>query len=207
MDRLVVGFDLDGVLADFAYVFGKMAGLPSQSAGAQEVWGKWPGLSRERTEVVWDRVALSGDVWTKPPPLVSEGEIAMMRDLVADGHKVVYVTNRGGVEPKEQTARWLAQYEFPQSGNVFVVEGGKLEVCLQQGVTHFIEDRPRNLLEFQEGRLDWLVDRKLEIGGIEYTQEPPDIYVRDWPYNRTPELDAVYRVSSVGEFIMEVRRG
>jgi hypothetical protein len=99
----------------------------------------------------------------------------------------------------------LAKWEFPQSGHVFVVEGGKLEVCLQQRVTHFIDDRPRNIAEFLDASYEHLANGAVEIRGVTYTEPIPAIYVRDFPYNRVAEVEDVRRVTSVAEFIWEVR--
>lgn len=178
----VIGFDIDGVLADFTRAFADMAqemyGLRARSSGAQLHW-RFP-LTEEQETAVWARIdSGNGRFWRELKPLITDGELDDMWDLQKDGYHFTYVTSRHS-RAKQATGQWLIERQLPKGG------------------LHFVKHKAPYLAEV-ENLKSYIDDSPEQITAM-YRMGIPGVHVRDWPYNRDVNLPAA-RVTSVGEYL------
>lgn len=179
-----VGFDIDGVLADFTHGFTRKAQLlglmkEPHSNGAQQTW-EFP-MSKRDVNKVWRSIdANSFDFWNGLETLVTPGEL---RSLAFFPHEIVHVSNRKDrAHVRAASELWLARKLIP--GFLHLTDD-KARTVDDLGIDYMIEDNPDNI-------------RAMFAAGI-------NVYVRDWPYNR--DLDpAIPRVGSVAEYLEIIRR-
>lgn len=119
-----IGFDVDGVLADFipAYqrLFIEMTGRDTFEPGDNvdpPDWN-WPtlrGYTAEDTRGVWDAIAADPIFWLNLRPL--DDAVDTLRLIIKDlerKHEVYYVTSRLGERVKRQSEMWLfEQLAYP----------------------------------------------------------------------------------------------
>lgn len=155
-----IGFDIDGVLANFvkAYqpLFVKTTGrdtfAPTDIDGPPE-WN-WPtlrGYTAEETKTVWDAIRRDETFWLNLEPLHANVDALklMLRDLEWR-HEVYYLTDRGGVDAKRQTKRWLMDnlnYHVAHCEPTVLIAGtgekGHLARALK--LDAYIDDKPENV--------------------------------------------------------------
>lgn len=175
-----VVFDIDGVLANFALGFTRLAkemGLTDTVVenGEQMSWN-FPF----HVDSVWSRVDSTYNFWEALQPFVDEDDMDAMHALAQEAH-VMYVTGRNGEAAERQTHNWLNEWDFPE-GPVFFVprKSDKEEVILpnRYQLIGVLDDKP-SILE-------------------SLAAENIPVVARDWPYNRSVPVP---RVSSVAEFV------
>lgn len=178
MTDLPVVFDVDGVLADFALHFTRLAHkhfphVAVGSAGAQNTWL----FAHDETfnDQLWDFIKTATGWWETCPLLATPGDIEAMHDI--KNRDIVYLTSRVGRHPRQATMNWLADHDFPV-GKVIVSHDKVDEVKKLGGAWGILEDCPDNMNELMAAGI-WTV-------------------ARDWPYNRHVKVSD--RVSSVAEF-------
>jgi len=187
-DAPIIGFDIDGVLADFPSAFMYLAAdlfedvrpLPT---GALTEWD-FP-LPEHVLDTCWRYIDRHPVQWENVDPLVTPAEIGMMWDAYKDGVSLQYVTSRHS-QAREATDRWLNQHNFPRSRNDLHMMPDKDGYVKKKGYAAFIDDSPRH------------------IAAMRLIKVP--VYVRDWAYNRDITWKDVPRVSSVGEYLYLVER-
>lgn len=179
-----VGFDIDGVLADFTDGFTRRATLlgfmkEPHSNGAQQTW-EFP-MSKRAVNKVWRSIDENPfDFWAGLRPLAVHAEL---RSIAYCPHEIVHVSNRKD-KPlvRASTEIWLRHNLIP--GDLHLTPD-KVATINELGLDYMIEDNPGNV-------------QALFAAGI-------NVYVRDWPYNR--DLDpAIPRVGSVAEYLEIIRR-
>lgn len=175
MNRPVVMWDIDGVLADFTYGFTYLLEGKGRSGGTQPTWNF--DAPRGAVAAAWRVVDDSLYFWRNLLPLATWQERLAMQHL-AQSADFLYVTGREdrGNNTRGQTIQWLYEGGFPQ-GTV-VLDGDKRSVA--SGIVNLIgviDDKPDNLLD-------------LSAGGY-------PVYAMSWPYNRHVKVPTV---TSVAEF-------
>ena len=183
--KKLIGFDIDGVLADFVHPFGKLAeemfGIRARSAGAQQQW-RFNSLTDEQERELWDRI--DGDplglFWENLPLLVTPGELADMDALRSEGYMFIFVTSRHS-KAKYATERWLGDRGFV--GGLHMMKHKAPYLAELENLRAFIDDSPAHLNAMHETGVN--------------------AYARDWPYNREI-AGTVPRVGSVGEYLYQV---
>ena len=147
---LRVAFDLDGVLADFAGAFDRVAGrlfpepgrradAASEEANAgngppEEPPSRIP-LTPRRQRQVWKEIRSTRDFWLTLDPLDPAVVRRIQKCALDNRWEVFFVTQRpatAGDTVQRQTQRWLAGQGFPQP-SVIVHSGsrGRLAVALE----------------------------------------------------------------------------
>lgn len=157
-----LGFDLDGVLANFCDDFhkvltevtGRHVPFPQ---GGPTVWD-WPqedlGYTNLEVGQAWKRVLAPGSTFWLDHPVLNRDDMDLVADLTdIDGsHAVYFITDRGGEiaysRAKDQTELWLTR----QGVYTPTVLIGQEKHLLAKGLKLdlMIDDRPENLLNIEE---------------------------------------------------------
>ena len=162
---LRVGFDMDGVLADFgtAYrdveraLFGDSVDAPptapendpASEAERDPASARQPKDDDRRRRAVWNRIRSIPDFWTTlnatEPGAVRQLRAAMTRHQ----WEVVFITQRpatAGDTVQRQTQRWLVQQGFDLP-SVLVIAGSRGAAIHALKLTHHVDDSPQNCLD------------------------------------------------------------
>lgn len=186
MRRLRIGFDVDGVLANFEkYYLGR----------AKELWpdyvrkSEWDfGLTKDQQDVLWKEIRGTMDFWNDLE--VIGDQHLLMNDLwlANRNHTLVFVTSRVptlGASTELQTARWLDHELDVDYPTVIVVD-------------HWYEKAPL----YKHLHLDAYIDDKgLTVDRM--SQLGQNIYVFDQDWNRDCSK-VVPRVKTIREYIQKV---
>ena len=179
----LIGFDIDGVLADFVHPFNKMAeemfGIRARSAGAQQQW-RFDRLTDDQEREVWDRIDMLGTFWEGLPLLITPGELTDMDALRSEGYVFTFVTSRHS-KAKYATERWLDSHGFV--GEFHMMKHKAPYLAQLEHLLSFIDDSPIHLAAMHSANVN--------------------AYARDWPYNRDI-AGQIPRVGSVGEYLHQV---
>src|SRR5262245_24655283 len=162
---LRVGFDMDGVLADFgsAYrdveraLFGDVDGA-SPSAPEDDLTPAAPrdaapapgpkDVSRRR-RVVWDRIRATTNFWTTLKPIEPDAIRHLHSLMMRHQWEVVFITQRpatAGETVQRQTQRWLIEQGFDVP-SVLVIAGSRGAAIHTLRLTHHVDDSPQNCVD------------------------------------------------------------
>ena len=162
-----IGFDMDGVLADFAAAFRDVetrlfGGTPTVAAEAPEVEaqqeesqgasgsaGQSPREMRRRRDAVWNAIHRMPDFWTTLKPL-DPGAVRRIHALMIRYRwEVFFITQRPATEGQtvqRQTQRWLVQQGFDLP-SVLVISGSRGAAAGALRLTVHIDDSAQNCLD------------------------------------------------------------
>lgn len=174
-----LGFDLDGVLADFNTAFIELIRqqtgivLPRPSATYPDVWNYHVagGVTPEQEIALWNTIGHSqfwGTLHAYPETLEVLDKLTKLR---FEGHDIYFVTSRPGEKAKFLTERWLSLHGM--NNPTVLVTSDKGPVVQGLGLEAFIDDKPENLTE------------------IDKASPSTRLYLYDAPYNR-PKSIAVF---------------
>jgi 5'(3')-deoxyribonucleotidase len=113
-----VGFDVDGVLADFNGAFiSRIERLTGRKLfAAEDEWNPpcWDypemrGYTREELRAVWKSIHTDPAFWQQLSPLHGAHTLATYLPRLAE-HDLYFITHRSGVAAKAQTERWLYRH-------------------------------------------------------------------------------------------------
>lgn len=153
-DKITIGFDVDGVLADFVKGFttlcNKMYGTPILNYSKVKHWNfeGWYGLTKEQLQKVWKAIRKDRYFWNDLRLLISLDESDYIGHLTTQAN-VVFITSRPGDTAHYQTAYWIEKYfniRYPQ----VIVTSKKGLICAGLGVKYFIDDKVTNCINIKE---------------------------------------------------------
>lgn len=150
-----IGFDIDGVLANFIdqflveYVNPKTErGFVPEDMSDFSIHQSF-GISKE-DEAEWFNHARDHEIFTRLRPY--DGMINGVRQLIKDGHEVYYITHRSK-RAIEQTYKWFMRYNIPFGQGIFYTPMDRTptkgEMAQYLGLDVFIDDCYENCLELR----------------------------------------------------------
>jgi len=154
-----IGFDVDGVLADFSTafrqveirLFGSDSGVAVEApeVEAQQQEAAAPHESRRRRDAIWNAIRDTPDFWTTIAPC-DPAAVRRIHGLMLRYHcEVFFITRRpstAGQSVQRQTQRWLQDQGFDLP-SVLVVAGPLGAAAAALGLDFYVDDRPQNCLE------------------------------------------------------------
>ncbi|HEX7139205.1 MAG TPA: hypothetical protein VF219_15230 [Vicinamibacterales bacterium] len=163
---LRVGFDIDGVLADFGSAYreverallGDVAGAspsapeddPAPAAERDAVSAAaGPRNAERRRRVVWDRIRATQNFWTTLKATEPDAIRQLHALMIRHQWEVVFITQRpatAGDTVQRQTQRWLVQQGF-DIPSVLVVAGSRGAAIHALRLTHHVDDSPQNCVD------------------------------------------------------------
>src|SRR5262245_27643491 len=160
---LRVGFDMDGVVADFASafrdiecdLFGADTTHPAPNAPEEEQTpnrGANPAASKQesgRRRAVWDRIRATPNFWTTLKPTDPAAVRQLHAQMLRCGWEVVFITQRpstAGETVQRQTQRWLVHQGFDMP-SVVVIAGSRGAAINALRLTHHVDDSPQNCVD------------------------------------------------------------
>lgn len=191
MNKKIIQFDVDGVLADFILAFtmrgNEMYGTPISQSNDQPYWDGFPGMTKKHISGVWDSINNDDGFWSSMRCLVSIPTMLRINALVTQ-HDVYFVTARRTRNAKRRTQGWLEHHGIYNP--TVIISPAKGEVARALEVTHAIDDKAGNAICVQHlsEAQSYIIDRK-------YNQFPHDTVGTK-----------VKRVKTVEEFLDDLER-
>jgi hypothetical protein len=160
---LRVGFDLDGVLADFGSAFREIerelfgpdipigpTSTPEEEAD-QTPESKRPSAKEidRRHLAVWRRIRATTDFWATLKPLDPDAVRQLHALMLKYRWEVVFITQRpstAGESVQRQTQRWLVRQGFDLP-SVLVIAGSRGAAANALRLTYLADDSPRNCVD------------------------------------------------------------
>lgn len=188
-----IGFDIDGISADFipAYeeMFVRTTGRndfpPVDPVNSVPEWN-WPtryGYTAAETKAVWAVINKDSHFWQR---LNTTPEFATFSRWFYDqdvrDHEIYFVTSRPGLNPKLQTEDWF--YRHLNCPVTVLISDSKGAVCKALNLDFYLDDKLENILDVQQ------------------TSPNTRAYLLDRAYNRDQEV--THRISTVAEFLSTV---
>ena len=160
-----VGFDLDGVLADFASayreielrLFGDQEGERPDEPERQEIEEASgaanlpddPRTSRRRRNAVWKQIEATADFWTTLRP-IDPGAVRRIHEMMLRHRwEVVFLTQRPvtqGESVQRQSQRWLAEQGFDLP-SVLVIGGSRGTAARALRLDYHADDNLQNCID------------------------------------------------------------
>jgi hypothetical protein len=159
-----IGFDMDGVLADFAGAFRHVetrlfgdaptvaAAAPEvevQQEKAQQAASQSPREMRRRRDAVWNAIHRTPDFWTTLKPLDSGAVRRIHTPTVRHRWEVFFITQRPatkGQTVQRQTQRWLVEQGFDLP-SVLVISGSRGAAAGALRLDFHVDDSAQNCLD------------------------------------------------------------
>ena len=178
LPQLVLGLDVDGVLADYEAGFrlkvAQMLGVDASTIGRQTCWSlpdsNWPIRSEEHFAALHSAAVLSG-MFRQLDPIdgASEGVWALSNA----GVRVRIVTHRLGFHgthgvAAQDTAVWLDRANIPYRDLVFVADKPSVDAHV------FVDDAPHNIRALREAGAYTIVFDQL------YNRDAPGPRAHSW---------------------------
>jgi hypothetical protein len=170
---LRIGFDMDGVLADFSSAFHQMEvrlfgpGRPIRADRPEEEAEKQSappaaatsdaaaGEHRRRSDAIWKAIQETPGFWTTLKPLDPSAVRRIRDQMIKYRWEVFFITQRpetAGETVQRQTQRWLLAQGFDVP-SVLVIGGSRGAAASALRLNYHVDDSPQNCLDvMSEGR-------------------------------------------------------
>lgn len=151
MSKVIVGVDLDGVLANFNAAYRRkliaVTGRDLIPEGEEPpVWDyacPYYGYTRDEDKATWAAIIADPYFWFGLEAMPDA--YGFLADV---GHmdEVYFMTTRPGLDVKGQSEHWLFDSGANDGPTVLICRGEKGHLARGLGLTHFIDDKPENCL-------------------------------------------------------------
>jgi hypothetical protein len=163
-----IGFDMDGVLADFNAAFHGVetrlfGGTPTVADEAPEIEARLeegqerrgadtrrtPREMRRRRDAVWNAIHRTPDFWTTLEPLDARAVRRIHELMIRLRWEVFFITQRpatAGQTVQRQTQRWLVAQGFDLP-SVLVISGSRGAAAAAVRLDFHVDDSPQNCLD------------------------------------------------------------
>lgn len=158
-EKYCLGFDLDGVLADFirgAYkILNDIRPLIKDTTEEPSTWN-FPeeqfGYTKDEWAEARKRYWASDTFWFNLAPMFdAERVLYVLTQAYIEGHKVYFLTDRAGEQAHAQTVAWLTRHGYEMVPQVLLTKAGtKGHAAKTLQLTHFIDDKPENCYDVRE---------------------------------------------------------
>jgi uncharacterized protein len=188
---MIIGCDIDGVLADFNASFIQrvidVTGVdlfPSRPFNIP-TWN-YPehyGYTPDEVSAVWRSIKADCGFWEWLPPYPSTpSAIEHLEERRYDyGDDIYYVTARPGIDAKAQTERWLMNHGVRRP--TVLISSRKGDVCSALNIDAYVDDRWENAVD------------------VAKTATKSFLLVRPWNQDTKPRAFGITPVMSVGDFL------
>ena len=164
---LRIGFDMDGVLADFSSAFHEVdvrlfgAGPPvaaeapeieaqsEEQAAEQASESQTPRQMRRRRDAIWRAIHNTPDFWTTLKPHDPRAVRRIHEMMLRYGWEVFFITQRpatAGQTVQRQTQQWLRRQGFDLP-SVLVISGSRGAAAGALRLNYHVDDSPQNCLD------------------------------------------------------------
>ena len=156
-----IGFDMDGVLADFAsayrevevQLFGRAAPIRADDPAAVEeesdAAASTPSEERRRRNAVWRHIRATENFWTTVAP-IREHAVRRIHQMMLEQHwEVFFITQRPatrGETVQRQTQRWLVAQGFDLP-SVLVIAGSRGAAAGALRLDYHVDDLAQNCVD------------------------------------------------------------
>lgn len=155
---MVLGVDVDGVLADFNTSFIErivaVTGVDLFPPRPFDIplwhYPEHYGYSVKDMNNVWDSVRADPTFWVNLPPYPDTGKSLVYLSGLRRNHDIYFVTARVGVRCKLQTERWLRKHGFDDA--TVLITGHKGVIAGALGFGAYIDDNLVNVASMVEQR-------------------------------------------------------
>lgn len=191
-----LGFDLDGVLAEFSVGFYQLLidrygdRFPKRYDPTDPPVWEWPrhfGYTEQEEAAAWREVWEGRTFWQHLG--IIDGEQPTIHHLnalnVHDGHEIHFITNRRGRSVQYQSSNWLAEHGFRHAS--VIIASDKYPIVRALRLDTYIDDKIETANDLA---------REQEEGTI-YTR----IYLRHTLHNRENRHKGLIVVNSVWEML------
>jgi len=157
-----VGFDIDGVLANFHdgfnAVLAEVGGRPAPSKmgdNGPEQWDWFTGdYTPEEISSAWARVKTSDKFWSSLEQTENMQRLISAWSNIPLRHDIYFITHRTGHEAKIQTENWLKSRLGKRREITVLMSGDKAGIASSLALDLYIDDKPENVNSVAANRRD-----------------------------------------------------
>lgn len=201
-----IGFDVDGVLANFiaAYqrLFVRISGVDLFQPGDDVNppcwdWPQFRGYGDDIVASVWAHIGADPTFWARLAPLDGADTLSMCIADMEKRHDIYFITARFGKRDKQQTETWLRNY-LGLPGPTVLISSDKGACAGALRLDAYIDDNLDNIRGVVQSNSDEQVTANIQ-------GRPPKFYTRPFLLNRAYNqgiVESSYtRVRSVGQML------